>query len=113
MSIWQQIAERKVEWIGGQLVEDGGSSVSPSERAFLGMDQNAPDEGTKIVDIEFLKNGKDSMKFMVYGENFSCGFDVHFGGVNGSHPMSREGWLCLSGYGGHSWRIKKPEKATS
>ena len=49
-------------------------------------------------------NGPTSAYFTVGGEEFSCGFDAHFGDILGS---GEKGWITFSGYGGHKWRIKE------
>ena len=89
--LWNQFVSRKNEWIGGILEDFGGS---------FGKIQ------TKITDIQLNSNGKDSAFFEVKGKGFDCGFDVHVGGI----IAGEEGWLTLSGYGGHKWRIKQKEK---
>lgn len=83
--LWSKFVERKNEWIGG-ILED--------------LDGCPP---TKITDIELIPNGKDSAFFRVKGEDYDCGFDVKYGGVDG---RGEKRWLTFSGYGGHFWRIK-------
>ena len=104
--IWQQLVDRKEEWIGGDI-EDFGDS----------FDRRFCDEGTfpirgKISDMEFRKNPTcDEEKYppgMWFGvsavEGFSCGGDTEHVGITGGE----EGWLTFSGYGGHTWRIRRP-----
>ena len=95
--LWSQFVERKDEWIGGTL-EDFGDSM---DRAIgiVGNDNSK----TEIIDITLNPNGDDSAFFSVEGEKFGCGFDVEYGGITAGD----EGWLTFSGYGGHTWRIKK------
>ena len=97
--LWSQFVEKKEEWIGG-LLEDKGDSM---DRA-VGVESAR----TKIVDVQLNPNGEDSAFFEIIGKDFSCGFSTEFGGVVGGE----EGWITLSGYGGHSFRIKPREKAS-
>lgn len=94
--LWSQFVEGKEKWIGGLMQDEGD-----------GMDRQVGFSGaeTIIKDIELSPNGKDSAYFEVTGESFSCGFDVGYGGIVGGE----EGWITFSGYGGHTWRIRKPE----
>ena len=94
--LWSQFVEGKAEWIGGTL-QDFGDSMDAS-LGFGGAD-------TKITDITLKPNGDDSAFFSVDGEKWGCGFDTESGGVCGGD----EGWIIFSGYGGHKWRIKKPQ----
>jgi len=75
-SIWGQLIERRDEWIGGRLVEYEG-----------GFDSDEFAE-TEIVDFILRPNDIDSAWFEVRGEDFSCGFDVRYGGVHcgDGHP---------------------------
>lgn len=86
--MWQQFVQKKDNWIGGEL-EDEDDLMS-----------------TKIIDINLRANGTDSAFFEIIGEKFTCGFDVRFGGISGNQETKTE-WLRFSGYGGHSFRIKK------
>ena len=97
--MWSQFIEKKEDWIGGTLLDEGDS-----------MDQRMGlvKEGgtcTKITDITLGPNGKDSAFFSVEGEDFTCGFDVSVGGI--SENQKGGNWLTFSGYGGHAWHIKK------
>jgi len=92
--LWGQFVEQEKEWIGG-ILEDSGD---PMDRAMgFGTGQ------TKITAITLEPNGETSAMFSVEGEDFGCGFDVTTGGVTAGD----EGWITFSGYGGHTWRIKK------
>jgi len=99
--IWQQLVEAQQGWLGGDI-EDLGDS----------MDRQLAEEGTfpiqgKIAGMEYRKNGENSMYFEVSAEEgWGCGGDTQFLGIAGGE----KGWLTLSGYGGHTWRIKKPEQ---
>ena len=59
---------------------------------------------TEITDIVLRENGKESAWFEVSGKDFNCGGDVGNVGIGGNQE---ENWLTFSGYGGHTWRIKK------
>jgi len=87
--MWSQFIEKQDEWIGGTL-EDHDMGMSAS---------------TEITGITLEPNGDGSAFFSVEGETFSCGFDVQYGGIG----SGEEGWLTFHGYGGHTWRIKKPK----
>lgn len=87
--MWSQFVERKEEWIGGGLKD--------FDRTFGDIPE------TSITDIQLLPNGKDSAMFEVVGEDYSCAFDVQHGGIT----AGEDGWITFSGYGGHTWRIKK------
>ena len=95
--MWEQFIERQEEWIGGTL-HDSGDSM---DRAMFGKGGMS----TKIKGIELRPNGEDSAFFSVLGEDFDCGFDVSVGGIGSG--IGEEGWLTFSGYGGHTWQIKK------
>ncbi len=95
--MWEQFIKKEQEWIGG-LLHDSGDSMD--RRMGLGSMQ------TKITGITLKPNGEDSAVFSVEGETFSCGFDVQHGGIT----AGQKGWLTFSGYGGHTWRIKQPNK---
>lgn len=95
--MWGQFIENKSEWIGGTLQEVNDSFP----RVYAGEI-----DGTIIADIDLRPNGTDSAYFEVKGEKYSCGGDVEFLGITAGD----EGWITLSGYGGHRWRIKKPTK---
>lgn len=60
--IWSQFVTKKSEWIGGSLTEKGEAS-------------------TEILNIILRKNGDDSAYFEVSGKEYSCGFDVRYGGI--------------------------------
>lgn len=92
--LWGQFVERQQEWIGGVL-EDSGDNM---DRSF-----GAGTMQTKITGITLEPTGENSAFFSVVGEEFTCGFNVKYGGVS----SGKEGWITFSGYGGHIWRIKK------
>lgn len=91
--LWSQFVEGKEKFVGGTL-EDFGD---PMDR-HMGFKAAK----TEITDITLLPNGNNSAMFSVVGKDFTCGFDVHVGGVT----AGEEGWITFSGYGGHEWRIK-------
>jgi len=91
--MWSQLVAKKNEFIGG-ILEDSGDSLDRR----LG----AKPMQTIITDVVLRANGKDSAWFEFTGLLFSCGFDVHHGGIS----KGESGWLTFSGYGGHSWRVK-------
>lgn len=84
--LWSQFVHGKDKWIGG-ILEDRDMGMSMK---------------TEITDVELRANGHDSAWFGVDGKDFSCGFDVKYGGVSGGET----GWITFHGYGGHEWRIK-------
>ena len=93
---WGQFVKSQNKWVGGVLEDFGDSfdkrmGVTPTE--------------TTITGIELTKNGEDSAFFTVKGENFDCGFGVEYGGV----VVGEDGYITFNGYGGHTWRIKKPK----
>ena len=95
--LWSQFVEQKAEWIGGSLQDQGDAM----DRA-IGLTDGSW-MSTEITDIRLEPNGSDSAYFSVDGRDFSCGFDAQVGGIVGGE----DGWLTFSGYGGHTWRIKK------
>lgn len=84
------------------------SSFVRQKASFIGCNLEDHDMGavatTAVTDITLEPNGAESAYFTVQGEDFSCGFDVQYGGVNVTNP----GWINFHGYGGHSWRIERP-----
>lgn len=92
--LWSQFVEKKNEWIGGTLeeLEDSFPQLS---------DEGSPK--TKITDIKLEPNGKENAYFSVAGEDYGCGGSTDCLGIVGGE----DGWITLSGYGGHRWRIKK------
>lgn len=85
--LWEQFVQRKDEWIGGVLTED--------------------DESTRITDVILEENGTDSALFRIVGEDFSCGFDVHHGGI---HPDHVENGLAFQTMMGRFTIQKKGEQ---
>lgn len=98
--LWNQFVDGKEKWIGGTL-QDFGDSMD------IAMDLIDGSGTTIINDITLRPNGDDSAFFSVDGEEFGCGFDVSCGGIAGGE----EGWTTFSGYGGHTWRIKREDKS--
>tara|TARA_R110000772_G_C13310268_1_gene440135 strand:- start:38720 stop:39154 length:435 start_codon:yes stop_codon:yes gene_type:complete len=94
--MWGQFVEKSDQFVGGTL-EDFGDGMDRR----LGMENTQ----TKITSIKLKPNGDDSAYFQVEGEDFSCGFDVQYGGIAGGE----EGWITFSGYMGHKWRMKTSE----
>jgi len=93
--LWGQFVDRKEEFIGGILEETQDSYPQvPGEAS-----------QTEIVDITLKPNGETSAMFHIVGKDYSCGFDVGHGGVT----AGEEGWLTFAGYGGHEFRIQKPQ----
>lgn len=83
--LWSQFITGKEKWVGGTLQDlDGMSPV-------------------KITDITLKPNGETSAYFAVEGTDYTCGFDVQYGGI----VPGEDGWLTFSGYGGHTWRIQE------
>jgi len=92
--MWEKFIKNKKNFIGGILEDYGDIFDQPfGKKTFL---------RTKIIDIKFEPNGKDSIYFSVLGEKFECGFDVKYGKI----ISGEEGWVSFSGYGDHKWRIK-------
>lgn len=94
--LWSQFVERKKEWISGELADSGDSM---DKAMGYGGDK------TEITDIQLVKNGDDSALFRVCGKAFDCAFDVRHGGISGGGDKDA---INFSGFGGHSWSIKKP-----
>lgn len=86
---WNQFIENKAQWIGGILEDHTGG---------------APVAVTTITDIVLRPKGTESAFFEVQGEEFTCGFDVQYGGVTAGEP----GWITFTVYHDHTWRIKGP-----
>ena len=68
-TLWPQFVEKKNQWIGGDLIDFDHD---------VGLESK-----TKIKDITFTPNGKDSAMFSIIGEDFTCECDVEFLGVGG------------------------------
>lgn len=88
--LWPKFDKQKAEWIGGLLesYEDGAC------------------HSTTITDIRFAPNGTDSAMLTIDGENFCVAADVCCLAI--LPDRTRDGWVAMSGYGGHWWRIRKP-----
>jgi len=93
--LWSQFVDRKAEYIG-KVLQDFGD---PMDRAIAGSDAGLT---TEITDITLTPNGKESAAFSVIGKDFTCAFDVQYGGVS----EGASGWVTFAGYGGHAWRIQ-------
>lgn len=95
--LWGHFVERKADFVGGVLEDHDDDPLCVPGVAV-----------TEITDIELVPNGETSAFFRVCGKDFDCGFDVEVGGVDGSFSDSKNGWIGFYGFGGHKWRIKKP-----
>lgn len=101
--MWGQFIDRKEEWIGGKLQQMDVESM-------LGDFGDVVQ--TKITDLLLKPNGEDSAYFEVVGEDFTCGFDVRYGGVDASNAwLSEKGWVGFGTVGSFpiSFRIKQRE----
>lgn len=87
--LWSQFVEGKERWIGGLLQDHDMGGLEPTE----------------ITDIVLEPNGQESAYFKVIGKRYSCGFDVKYGGIGGSHTAISTK-LHFTGYGGSSWSIQ-------
>jgi len=97
--LWQQVIDRKKEWIGG-ILQDFGDSF---DRSLL-IDKEMI---TEIINIELKPNDEDSAFFVVLGKDFDCGFSTDVGGISCN---GEKGWLTFNGFMGHKWRIKERVK---
>lgn len=79
-SLWEQFVWQKQEWIGGILQEDG-------------------EDPTEITDITLEPLGTDSAMFSIKGKEYTCGFNVAFGGV-GAPEGGRSGLHFRTPYSG-------------
>jgi len=91
-NMWGQFVERQNEWVGN-LLEDFDMGMYAT---------------TTITGISLIPNGEDSAFFTIEGEEFSCGFDVRYGGIGAGD----EGYMTFNGYGGHTFRIKNNNNET-
>jgi|DEB3_MinimDraft_2_1074329.scaffolds.fasta_scaffold21828_3 hypothetical protein len=68
--LWQQFVDGKSEWIGGLLTEEDSMFGSASTKI-------------KDIDLEDCEVGTPHVftKFSIIGENFTCSFNVQYGGV--------------------------------
>lgn len=90
--LWSQFVEQKEKWIDG-ILEDLSCCIQ-----------------TKITDIKLSPNNKDSAFFSVIGEDYTCGFDVKYGDIDGN---GESGWLTFNNVViRHSWRIKSVQQVT-
>ena len=90
--LWNQFVDGQDKFIGGVL-EDFGDN-DPLIKNQYGK--------TTITGITLEPNGDKKAFFQVNGEDFSCGFDPEYGGIQGGE----DGWITFFGYGGHTWRIQ-------
>jgi hypothetical protein len=83
-------------WIGGDLQD---------------LDPDAHGAMTKISKITLEANGPESAMFEVHGQGWSCACDVRYLGVDchSTEDDKAGGWLPFRGFGGHRWRIRKPQ----
>ena len=86
--MWSQFVEKKDDFIGKTLEDHDSMSTIPLS--------------TTITDVTLEPNGDSSAFFRVVGKDFTCGFDVKYGGI----AAGDEGYLTFSGPMGHTWRIK-------
>ncbi len=94
-TIWEQLVDRKSEFIGKRL-QDFGDSMDRS----MGL-AGEGGETTIIEDLQYQQEASYNC-FEVVGKDFTCSFNTKYGGVGGGEP----GWLTFYGYGGHKWRIE-------
>jgi hypothetical protein len=64
-TIWEQIVDNKSKYIGKKLVDTDMGIYSETE----------------ITDIKFEDN-PDNCYFTIVGKEFSCGFDIKYGGIS-------------------------------
>lgn len=84
--LWSQFIERKDEFIGKELIDND-----------MGVELK-----TIVTDIVLKANGEDSVFFSIEGEDFSCGFDVRYGGIS----PENKGIISFSGFQGQLITIK-------
>lgn len=105
--LWSQFVDRKDEWIGGMLHEMQQSFPKLEMHDTLPSSQSKAAKETEIVDIRLEPNGDDSAMFIIDGKDYSCGFDVHHGGIHVANGKDDDSWLVFSGYGDHIFKIRK------
>lgn len=91
--MWQQFVHKKDEWISGVLREMYADRIGHID--------------TEIVDVKLEPNGDDSACFIVVGKEFTCAGDVHHLGIGSPDWLDDKTFLCLRGFGGHIWGIKR------
>ncbi len=84
--LWEQFVHQADEWIGGKLQEDG-------------------EDATVITDVTLEPNGIDSATFSIAGKDYSCSFDVAYGGVGA--PRNGPGLQFYGGMGLSFYAEKK------
>lgn len=95
--LWGQFVEKKSEFIGGVLEDHDNSFPATGEIT-----------PTRIKDIRLEPNGADEASFIVEGNDYTCAGSTSCLGVSG---RGEPGWITLCGYGGHTWRFRKPSGA--
>lgn len=93
--MWQQMVDEKHKLVGAKLT-DYGDSI---DRKLLGVELAS----TIVTDVKLEPNGEDSKFFSIVGKDFTCGFDVHTGGIDGSN--CKDGVMAFAGYGGHRFEV--------
>jgi hypothetical protein len=91
--LWQQFVDKKENFIGKKLIDYGDSFVKDVCE-------------TTITDIKLVPNGHESAAFFVVGEDFSCGFDVRYGGIEGKEKAKEDADILFGSLFGHQWGIK-------
>jgi hypothetical protein len=72
-SIWEQFVKKKERWIGGKMQDFEYGVID-----------------TEITDMTLKPSGQDSMFFSVEGKDFSCGFNVRYGGISGKQDENSD-----------------------
>lgn len=91
--MWQDLIDKKAEWIGGKIIDYGDFGD-----AFFGRPK--PTE-TEIVDIKLTD---ETIEFI--GKDWPLKYNRKYIGIS---PIHVEDGLALSGYGGHRIDIVKPK----
>lgn len=84
--LWGKIIENKEKFIGKILVDND-----------MGMNME-----TIVTDINLRATGENSAFFEIIGKDFTCGFDVEYGGIS----LKNKGIITFSGFQGHIFFIK-------
>lgn len=95
VSIWEQLVDRKQEFVGKILIDYGDSFDQANGLVGRGG------AITIITDMTLKSNGPDSKYFSVIGKDFTCGVDIGHGSVTTDEKV-----LIVYGYGGHRWTIE-------
>lgn len=89
--LWSQFC-LDPSWIGGTLQD---------------LDPDSGGATGRIINISLLPNGADSAMFEVTtDQGWSCACDTKYLAVDN---RQEPGWMQFCGYGGHRWRIAKPQ----